>query len=44
MNKFTHTLLLAGLLGLSAQAFAEVENYKIDNAHSFANFEIRDVA
>ena len=44
MKKLTHTLFLAGLLGLSAQAFAEVEKYKIDNAHSFANFQIRHVA
>ena len=44
MKKLRNALLLAGLLGISAQAFAEVENYKIDNAHSFANFEIRHVA
>ena len=44
MKKLSKALLLAGLLGLSTQVFAEVENYKIDNAHSFANFEIRHVA
>lgn len=44
MNKLTPALLIIGLLGLSSQVLAEVENYKIDNAHSFANFEIRHVA
>ncbi|MFW5432258.1 MAG: YceI family protein [Methylophilaceae bacterium] len=35
--------LLSGLL-LSSVAFAEVEMYKIDNTHSFANWSIRHVA
>jgi len=36
-------VLLAGLLA-STNSLAEVEFYKIDNAHSFANFSIRHVA
>lgn len=36
-------LLILTLL-LSSQAFAEVETYKIDNTHSFANWTIRHVA
>lgn len=35
---------ILGLLLMSAQASAEVENYKIDPAHSFANWSVRHVA
>ena len=38
-----HYLIALGLL-LSLQAQAEVEHYKIDSAHSFANWSIRHVA
>lgn len=43
MNGFKKVVVLAGLLAATS-AMAEVENYKIDNAHSFANFTIRHVA
>ena len=43
MNSIRKILGIAGLLALS-NAMAEIENYKIDNAHSFANFSIRHVA
>jgi polyisoprenoid-binding protein YceI len=43
MNSIRKILGIAGLLALS-NAMAEIENYKIDNAHSFANFTIRHVA
>ena len=38
-----HIATVLGLLLLSAQASAEVENYKIDPAHSFANWSVRHV-
>ena len=44
MGQLSIMLLAAGLLAASLSAYAEVENYKIDNAHSFANFSIRHVA
>jgi polyisoprenoid-binding protein YceI len=37
-------LLILALLFFSSQVFAEVETYKIDNTHSFANWTIRHVA
>jgi polyisoprenoid-binding protein YceI len=43
MNSIRKILGIASLLALS-NAMAEIENYKIDNAHSFANFSIRHVA
>ena len=43
MNSIRKILGSASLLALS-NAMAEIENYKIDNAHSFANFSIRHVA
>jgi polyisoprenoid-binding protein YceI len=43
MNGFKKIVVLIGLLA-GTNAMAEVENYKIDNAHSFANFSIRHVA
>jgi polyisoprenoid-binding protein YceI len=43
MNSIRKILGIASLLTLS-NAMAEIENYKIDNAHSFANFSIRHVA
>ena len=43
MNGFKKIVVLAGFLA-ATNAMAEVENYKIDNAHSFANFSIRHVA
>ena len=43
MNSIKKVLGIASLLALS-NAMAEIENYKIDNAHSFANFSIRHVA
>lgn len=44
MNKFMHSLLVVAIVGISSTAYAELESYKIDNAHSFANFKIRHVA
>ncbi len=43
MYDFKKVVVLAGFLA-ATNAMAEVENYKIDNAHSFANFSIRHVA
>jgi polyisoprenoid-binding protein YceI len=43
MNSIRKILGIASLLALS-NAMAEIENYKIDKAHSFANFSIRHVA
>ncbi len=43
MIGFKTVVVIAGLLA-ATNTIAEVENYKIDNAHSFANFSIRHVA
>ncbi len=43
MYDFKKVVVLANFL-VATNAMAEVENYKIDNAHSFANFSIRHVA
>lgn len=50
MYKTTHNIIMAlGIitvttLAIPSVAMAEVETYKIDNAHSFANWTIRHVA
>jgi polyisoprenoid-binding protein YceI len=44
MRQLSRVLFAAGLLAASSMASADVETYKIDNAHSFANFTIRHVA
>jgi polyisoprenoid-binding protein YceI len=44
MHQISKMLFGAGLLIASLTAYAELETYKIDNAHSFANFSIRHVA
>lgn len=44
MRQLPKVLFAAGLLAASVSAYADVEVYKIDNAHSFANFNIRHVA
>jgi len=38
-----HTLLAIALLGLTLNAWAAPENYKIDEVHSFANWGIRHI-
>lgn len=43
MRQLSKVIFLAILLASSVSAYAEVETYKIDNAHSFANFRIRHV-
>jgi polyisoprenoid-binding protein YceI len=43
MHQISKVLFGAGLLIASLTAYAELETYKIDNAHSFANFSIRHV-
>ena len=44
MRSLSKVLFVSALLLASASVYAEVEVYKIDNAHSFANFNIRHVA
>ncbi|MFZ9642311.1 MAG: YceI family protein [Candidatus Methylopumilus sp.] len=44
MRSLAKLLFASALLLASASVYAEVEVYKIDNAHSFANFNIRHVA
>lgn len=44
MRQLFRVLFAAGLLATSVSVYADVETYKIDNAHSFANFNIRHVA
>ena len=44
MRQLSKVLFAVGLLAVSASVYADVETYKIDNAHSFANFNIRHVA
>jgi polyisoprenoid-binding protein YceI len=43
MLQLSKVIFLAILLARSVSAHAELEIYKIDNAHSFANFSIRHV-
>jgi polyisoprenoid-binding protein YceI len=38
-----HTLIAVALLGLTPNAWAAPENYKIDEVHSFANWGIRHI-
>ena len=42
--KVNHRLLMLGLLALPILAQAEQQFYKIDNSHSFINWQIRHVA
>jgi polyisoprenoid-binding protein YceI len=44
MCQLNKVLFAVGFLVASVSAHADVETYKIDNAHSFANFNIRHVA
>ena len=44
MHQISKVMFVAVLLAKSMSASAELETYKIDNAHSFANFSIRHVA
>lgn len=44
MHQLSKMLFAACLLAASFNVYADVETYKIDNAHSFANFNIRHVA
>ena len=44
MRLLSKMLFTTGFLAASLNAYAEIETYKIDNAHSFANFSIRHVA
>ncbi len=44
MHQLNRVLCAAGFLAASMSAYADIEIYKIDNAHSFANFNIRHVA
>jgi polyisoprenoid-binding protein YceI len=44
MHQISKVLFGTGLLIASLTAYAKLETYKIDNAHSFANFSIRHVA
>lgn len=44
MRQLSKVLFAVGLLAASVRVYADVETYKIDNAHSFANFNIRHVA
>lgn len=44
MRQLSKVLFASSLLVASVSANAEIETYKIDNSHSFANFSIRHVA